>query len=103
MTPTPALPVSAAPQLATRVPRLAMPPGATDAHCHIFGPPERYPYAANRIFDPQPGLFLQPYLDMLKTIGVERAVIVQTGAHGTDNSVLIDAIAASHGRMRGVR
>jgi 2-pyrone-4,6-dicarboxylate lactonase len=98
----PSLPVSAPPQLHTRPPRLALPAGATDAHCHIFGPPERYPYAVNRIFDPQPGLYLQPYLHMLKVIGVERAVIVQTGAHGTDNRVLLDAIAAGAGTMRGV-
>jgi 2-pyrone-4,6-dicarboxylate lactonase len=96
------LPVSQPPQLQTRKPRLTLPPGSVDCHCHIFGAPPEYPYAANRIFDPAPGILLQHYLDMLQVIGVERAVIVQTGAHGTDNRVVLDAIAASGGRMRGV-
>lgn len=35
-------------------------------------------------------------------LGIDRAVIVQPAAHGFDNSVTLDAIAASGGRYRGV-
>jgi 2-pyrone-4,6-dicarboxylate lactonase len=96
------LPVSAPPQLDTKRPKLTLPPGTIDCHCHVFGPPPKYPYATDRIFDPAPDIYLQHYQDMLRTIGVERAVIVQTGAHGTDNRVVLDAIAASGGRMKGI-
>lgn len=102
MSPPERLPVSQPPQLQTRKPRLVLPPGSVDCHCHIFGPAPDYPYADNRIFDPAPGILLRHYLDMLKVIGVDRAVIVQTGAHGTDNRIVLDSIAASHGKMRGV-
>ena len=30
----------------TRTPRHRLPPGACDAHCHVFGPADRYPYQA---------------------------------------------------------
>ena len=28
------------------------PPGACDAHCHVFGPADRFPYAPNRRYTP---------------------------------------------------
>ena len=33
-------------------PKYAPPPGACDAHCHVFGPGERFPYAPNRTYTP---------------------------------------------------
>ena len=35
-------------------------------------------------------------------LGIERAVIVQASCHGTDNTAMLDAIASSEGRYRGV-
>ena len=83
------------------VARYQPPPLACDAHCHVFGPRARFPYAANRAYTPDdaPKEQLAALHDVL---GFERAVIVQASCHGTDNSAMVDAIAASGGRYRGV-
>ena len=36
----------------TRTPNFKMPRGACDAHCHVFGPASRYPYAPDRTYTP---------------------------------------------------
>ena len=36
----------------TRTPHFRLPPGACDAHCHVFGPAYRYPYARDRAYTP---------------------------------------------------
>jgi len=82
-------------------PALEAPPGACDTHCHIFGPADRFPFAATRRYTP-PTAPLEHYLQMLDAIGVERGVVVQPNAHGTDNRVSLDAIARGAGRLRGV-
>ncbi len=94
-------PVCAGPDLKTRKPSFALPPGATDCHAHVFGPRGRYGYAADRLYTPPP-VFLQDYLGMLDALGIQRAVIVQSGVHGTHNSVIVDAIAQSGGRLKGI-
>lgn len=94
-------PLCAGPDLNPRKPSFAVPPGATDCHAHVFGPPEKYGYAADRLYTPPP-VFLKDYLHMLDALGIERAVVVQSGVHGTNNDVIIDAIAQSNGRLRGI-
>lgn len=84
-----------------RKPNFTAPPGACDTHCHIFGPPDKFPYAETRRYTP-PAAPLRHYLMMLDAIGVERGIVVQPNAHGTDNRVSLDAIANSGGRLRGV-
>jgi predicted TIM-barrel fold metal-dependent hydrolase len=82
-------------------PELKAPPGACDTHCHIFGPPDRFPFSEKRRYTP-PTAPVEHYLQMLDVIGVERGVIVQPNAHGTDNRVSLDAIVRGNGRLRGV-
>ena len=82
-------------------PRFVVPPGAVDAHCHVFGPGAAFPYAAERKYTPcdapKEKLFaLRDYL------GFERNVIVQATCHGNDNRALVDALVHSAGRARGV-
>lgn len=85
----------------TKAPKFKAAPGACDAHCHVFGPADKFPYAAGRTYTPPDAPFeaLQKLHDIL---GIERAVIVQATCHGTDNSATVDAIQRSQGRYRGV-
>jgi len=94
-------PMCAGPQLKTRRPRLALPPKAADCHCHVFGPPDQYPWAANRLYTPPP-VSLEDYLAMLRAVGFERGVMVQTGLYGNDNSFIVDSIKANPGKLRGI-
>jgi 2-pyrone-4,6-dicarboxylate lactonase len=95
------IPVCMAPDPDTRTPRYKAPPGATDAHCHIFGPGDVYPYAPDRSYTP-PDAPLSRFKDLQATLGLERAVLVNASCHGSDNTVILDAIAQSDGRYRGV-
>lgn len=83
------------------VPKLSLPRGATDCHVHVFGPTAVFPYAPDSGFKPgdAPKERLFALHDML---GINRCVIVQSGCHGFDNSVVADAIAARPGAYRGV-
>jgi 2-pyrone-4,6-dicarboxylate lactonase len=90
-----------APDPNTIAPRYRMPPGACDAHCHVFGPAHRFPYAPDRAYTP-PDAPVEELRRVHRTIGVERAVIVQASCHGTDNCAMLDAIASSGGAYRGV-
>lgn len=94
-------PICAGPILDVRTPALALPPKAADCHCHVFGPREKYPWAATRLYTPPP-VGLDHYLAMLRATGFERGVMVQTGLYGNDNRFLVDAIAAHPGRLRGI-
>jgi predicted TIM-barrel fold metal-dependent hydrolase len=85
----------------TKTPKFTLPPLACDAHCHIFGPGSKYPYAVDRPYTP-PDAPLQAFRAMHAKLGVGRAVIVNASVHGTDNRVALDAIAASHGAYRAV-
>jgi len=84
-----------------RKPRMKLPAGATDAHCHVFGPGDKFPYAPNRRYTPKdaPKEALRALHDHL---GVSRAVIVQASCHGTDNAAMLDCIASDPKRYRGV-
>lgn len=94
-------PLCAAPDPHPRRPTLQLPALACDCHAHICGPRARYAYAAKRIYTP-PDALLADYRQMLATLGVERAVLVQPSVYGTDNSALLDALAAAGPRVRGV-
>lgn len=82
-------------------PRFGLPAGAVDAHCHVFGPGDTFPFAAERKYTPcdagQAELFA-----LRDHLGFSRNVIVQATCHGHDNRAMCDAIAASDGRAKGV-
>jgi len=84
-----------------RRPAYVPPPGAVDAHCHVFGPGDVFPYAPERKYTPvdAPKEKLFALRDFL---GFERDVIVQATCHGADNRALVDALRASGDRARGV-
>lgn len=89
------------PLAAPRRPDTALPPGACDSHCHIFGPFDRFPLPDNRSFTPNetPETALRRMHDQ---IGIARAVIVQSQGHGFDHAPLLDALQTGAGRYRGV-
>jgi predicted TIM-barrel fold metal-dependent hydrolase len=95
------IPTCRAPDPDTRRPAFRPPPLACDAHCHIFGPGDRYPYAPDRSYTP-PDAPLARFQALQATLGLERAVLVNASCHGSDNTVIVDAIAQSGGRYRGV-
>jgi predicted TIM-barrel fold metal-dependent hydrolase len=90
-----------APDPNPKTPAYRLPPGACDAHCHVFGPADRFPYAPDRSYTP-PDAPVEDLRRVHAAIGVERAVIVQASCHGTDNAAMIDAIQRSGGAYRGV-
>jgi predicted TIM-barrel fold metal-dependent hydrolase len=95
------LPVALPPDPDTRPPGWALPPGACDTHFHVFGPPDRFPYAATRRYEP-PAAPIEHYWNVQKITGLARAIVVQPTAHGTDNAAILDAIARSGGKLLGV-
>lgn len=87
--------------LAPSKPRFALPEGAVDAHCHVFGPAARFPFSAKAKYLPQDA-GADALFALRDQLGFARNVIVQASCHGTDNSATLAAIAASNGRARGV-
>jgi 2-pyrone-4,6-dicarboxylate lactonase len=95
------IPTCKPPDPDTHIPKFRPPPGSCDAHCHIFGPGDRYPYAPDRTYTP-PDAPLSRFKELQSILGLERAVLVNASCHGSDNTVIVDAIAQSGGRYRGV-
>ena len=79
----------------------ALPPGACDAHCHVFGPADRFPFAPGRAYTP-PDAGVEQLAALHERMGLSRAVLVQASCHGTDNSAMVDALERSGGRYAGV-
>jgi 2-pyrone-4,6-dicarboxylate lactonase len=82
-------------------PELRLPAGAVDAHCHVFGPGEEFPYAPERKYTPCDASKAE-LLALRDHLGLWRNVIVQATCHGADNRAMADACRASGGKARGV-
>ena len=82
-------------------PRFQLPPGAVDAHCHVFGPGAEFPYAPERKYTPCDASKHQLYA-LRDHLGFERNVVVQATCHGADNRAMVDALVSSGGKARGV-
>jgi 2-pyrone-4,6-dicarboxylate lactonase len=82
-------------------PRYRPPAGAVDAHCHVFGPEAKFPYAPERKYTPcdAPKEKLFALRDFL---GFDKNVIVQASCHSKDNRAMVDALETSNDRARGV-
>ncbi len=77
------------------------PPHATDAHCHVFGPAHRFPFAPEATYTP-PDSGIEDFEVLQERLGLSRAVFVQASCHGTDNSAMVDALVRGGGRYAGV-
>jgi predicted TIM-barrel fold metal-dependent hydrolase len=82
-------------------PKIELPPGACDAHCHVFGPARKFPYAPDRSYTP-PDAPVEQLRKLHAHLGISRAVIVHASCHGSDMAVTLDAIASSGNLYRGV-
>lgn len=81
-------------------PDLRLPPGACDAHCHVFGPAADFPYHPNRAYTP-PDAPKEALKALHDHLGISRAVIVHASCHGVYMDATLDAIAWSGGAYRG--
>ncbi len=82
-------------------PSYVPPPGAVDAHCHVFGPGDEFPFAPERKYTPCDASKDQLWA-LRDFLGFDRNVVVQATCHGADNSAMVDALLHSDGRARGV-
>ncbi len=100
-TPAQGAPPCAPPDFHPRKPRLTLPALACDTHAHILGPIAQYAYSPARVYTP-PDCLLADYRQMLATLGVERAVLVQPSVYGSDNTVMLAAMREAGRAFRGV-
>ncbi|MBC7436482.1 MAG: amidohydrolase family protein [Bdellovibrionales bacterium] len=82
-------------------PRFKLPAGAVDAHCHVFGPGDQFPYAPERKYTPCDASKNQLFA-LRDHLGFDKNVIVQATCHGSDNRALVDALKHSSNKARGV-
>ncbi|HZW53827.1 MAG TPA: amidohydrolase family protein, partial [Candidatus Elarobacter sp.] len=84
-----------------RKPSYKPPAGAVDAHCHVFGPGDTFPYAPERKYTPCDAP-KEKLFELRDFLGFDKNVIVQASCHGRDNTALADALRASNGKAKGV-
>jgi 2-pyrone-4,6-dicarboxylate lactonase len=80
----------------------SLPPGACNAHCHVFGPGERFPYAADGTYKPAADAPKEALYALNDSLGLQRCVVVQAGCHGFDNRATEDAVAGRPTNYRGI-
>jgi 2-pyrone-4,6-dicarboxylate lactonase len=68
---------------------------------HVFGPQSRFPFAPGRSFTPSDAP-KEKLFALHELLGIERGVVVQSNAHGLDNSVTEDVLAARKGEYLGI-
>jgi 2-pyrone-4,6-dicarboxylate lactonase len=82
-------------------PRWTPPPGAIDAHVHVFGPEAAFPFSPKAKYHPEDAT-PEMLFALRDFLGFSRNVIVQASCHGNDNRATLAAIAKSNGKARGV-
>ncbi len=85
-------------------PGFSVPPLACDAHFHVLGPAERYPYGTGtreKLRYVPPVAPLEDYLGLARRLGLQRFVFVQPSAYGRDNACMLDAMREVPG-SRGI-
>jgi 2-pyrone-4,6-dicarboxylate lactonase len=91
----------AGPVAQPKKPRALPPPGTWDAHAHVFGPADKFPYTPGRGYT-RPDAPVENFVALLDHNGCARGLVVQGNAHGYDNRVVLDAITRYPQRLRGV-
>ena len=87
-------------QPATAV-NFGVPSGACDCHTHVFGDPNRFPFAAGRTYTPE-SASVDEMRKLHRALHTTRVVIVQPSVYGTDNRCTLDAIKQLGPTARGI-
>jgi 2-pyrone-4,6-dicarboxylate lactonase len=82
-------------------PKLKLPAGAADCHFHVFGPKAKFPFDPKAPYTPADAP-KDVLIDRHMFLGIERGVVVQSAAHGFDNSASADLLAERKGSYVGV-
>jgi len=82
-------------------PKFTLPSGAVDAHCHVFGPGDEFPFAESRKYTPCDASRQQLFA-LRDFLGFTRNVVVQATCHGADNAAMVDVLRHSDDKARGV-
>lgn len=92
-------PLCLAPRPIARPPRRLLPQGSIDCHFHVFR--AGAPVVANASYTPQM-VGLTEWLELARSTGIERGVLVQPSVYGTDNSALLSALDVAPDVLRGI-
>ena len=79
-----------------------MPDGAIDAHMHVIGPFDRFALSPTTTYEPFAASWQEQREILIDRMGFWGFVVVQATCHGTDNSVVVDALEHMEGRAAGV-
>lgn len=79
-----------------------LPEGSIDSHMHVIGPFDRFPLSASSKYQPFEATWQEQKEVLIEKMGFWGFVVVQATCHGTDNSVVVDALDHLEGRAAGV-
>jgi predicted TIM-barrel fold metal-dependent hydrolase len=82
-------------------PKLKAPPDACDTHIHLFGPSDKYPFAAISPYTSRDAL-PEDLFALQGTLGLSTAVIVSPAAYSRDTTMLTDVLTKYPDRFRGI-
>jgi D-galactarolactone isomerase len=85
-----------------QTPKLQAPAGTSDCHLHVYGTADRYPVAPTNVRPVPQAATVEDYQMVMQRLGIERAVIVQPSAYGTDNRCTLEGMRALGKNARGV-
>ena len=80
----------------------SLPARACNAHCHVIGPRARFPFPTGAAYTPAADAPREALYALNDRQGLQRCVVVQSSAHGFDNSATAWALAGRPGHYRGI-
>jgi len=78
-----------------------VPAKACDTHVHVFGDPQRFPFAAQRAYTPEQASIAEMNA-LHRALHTERVVIVHPSVYGPDNSCTLDGMKQLGSIVRGI-
>jgi predicted TIM-barrel fold metal-dependent hydrolase len=79
-------------------------PRAADCHAHVFGDKAKYPFSPKTHYQPDPSQqgTAEKFRAVLDAHGFTHGLLVGAAPYLYDNSCMLDAIASSGGRFKGI-